>query len=91
MKIKAYGIVSHIPMSLSNYMVGCVDGTVAARKAFKDVVNDQPFDAGAICRALNSHPWTRHSFEPYEVKDGELKLLATDSLGNQDIIRISNE
>ena len=90
-KIVAYGMKSRIPMSLSNYMAGCREGNEKARQIFIDVINSQPMSWFKICRALNKHKMTTDIFSPHRVVPGGFEIIATDSWGNKDVIRITEE
>lgn len=95
MKITAYSKKNRIPMSLSNYMAGCREGTDVAKQTFidtiKSVPHDYDFDAAAICKALNAHKWTTETFKPYRPLTNGISLIAVDPWGNEDIIQITED
>lgn len=90
-KIRACGKTSRIPMSLSNYMPACHEGTIEAIKEFKRTINSQPMDVEEICDALNNHRWTCDRFEPYRPLDDGFIIKATDCWGNEDLIYITEK
>lgn len=93
MKIKAYSKKNRIPMSLSNYMAGCREGTDVAKQTFIDTIKRVPhaygLDVAAICKALNAHKWTTETFKPYRPLTNGISILAVDPWGNEDIIEIT--
>lgn len=90
-KIIAYTKKHRDPMSLSNYMPRCGEGTLARAYALRNTINAQPMDPESICRALNNHKWTTDRFEPYRPLDNGIAIKATDCWGNEDIIEIREE
>lgn len=86
--IMACGKTSRIPKHLSNYMhtgKGCEQEATA----FRVLIIGQPFKGNKIVDALNNNPDTVYRFSLYKQTENQIQILATDWLGNEDLIYIT--
>lgn len=88
-KVIAYTKGQRIPESLSNFMPMCREGYTKAAIIFKEEINRCQLEPNAICKALNNHPMTVHTFKPLRPLTHGVSILATDYLGNQSVIEIT--
>lgn len=88
-KITAYLKNNKTPEALSNFMPCFREGIEKATETFKGIINSQPMDSIAICKALNESHWTTENFKLYRPLDDGFTLLATDPWGNESIIKIT--
>lgn len=90
-KIRACGKDTRIPMSLSNYLYPPNNGgVIGSQREFKRIINSYN-DARSTCDALNSHKDRLRRFRPYKELPNGYVIIATDTLGNEDLIYITEE
>ena len=100
LKIQAYGKTKRIPKSLSNYMHTGKGREMDARfleAAIEDTMYDDDgnylgiLDADKICRELNADKDFLYTVKPFKSTENNVRIIATDYNGNEDIISISKE
>ena len=89
--IMACGKTSRIPKNLSNYISISGMGWEAEARAFRVLIIGQPFKGKKIVDALNNNPDTVYRFSLYNETENQIQILATDWLGNEDLIYITEE
>ncbi len=88
--ILACGKATRIPKSLSNY-ISTGKGYEADARTIRVLIIGQPFKGNKIVEALNNNPDTLYRFSLYKQTENQIQILATDWLGNEDLIYITEE
>lgn len=100
LNISAYSKLRRIPKSLSNYMHTGRGKEMDARfleATIEDTMYDDDgnylgiLDADKICRELNADKNFLYKVKPFKSTENNVRIIATDYNGNEDIISITKE